>query len=301
MLRFLTKLRHNQLVYRPHFVTTPTSLLKRLTGEETWTDTITFAAGKGFVADTFGPLTAAGTFTVKANTAAAYAFSDGTVSMLAFDSRNTVTGVISALFTSPAMTIAGAAGTTYSQVGIAAHTVTTSTTTGITALDGLGLTIAAQTVAQSGGAVVVTTASALYITKVVAGSSVTISNNYLVNTNQSGCFCTAAGVWTDTASTARIKDGIDDVLADEVLEVLGRLRPRTWKYKPEETGDDKGRQRYGIVSEELPECFRIPGIDNDQGGLSGTILGSFSLAALKCLLEENRALKARLDKLEAAT
>lgn len=242
---------------------------------------------------------AAHTDTIIANTAAAYVFSDGTVNVLALDTRNTVTGVVTVLVTSPAVTIAGASGSTYSQVGTAAKTITTSTQTGITALDGLALTIGAMTIAQSGGAVTVTTASALYISKVVAGSSVTITNNYIVNTNQSGCFCTAGGVWTDTASTARVKRGIADAGPEDVLGILGKLRPRTWQYDPEKVGDDKNRQRFGIVSEELPDCFRIPGVDDDQGGLNGSILGSFGLAALKCLLDENRTLKARLETLEA--
>ena len=138
------------------------------------------------------------------------------------------------------------------------------------------------------------------VTKPVAGTSVTGTNKYIINTDQSGCFCTAAGVWTDTASTQRIKMAIADAGKDAITGILEKLRPRTWKYNPDEVGDDFGRQRYGIVSEELPDCFRIPGVTDDKGGLNGSILGSFALAALKVLFDENRQLRERLAKLEAA-
>lgn len=242
---------------------------------------------------------AAATETIKANTAAALAVTDGTTTFIGVDTRNTVTGVIANTLGGPAMTIAGAAGSTYSKASVTATTITTSTQTTITALDGLALLLGAPTIAQSGGAVTVTTASSLYINKVVAGSSVTITNNYIINTNTSGCFCTAAGVWTDTASTIAVKKDVEDANGDEIYGVLDQIQPRKWKYDPDKMGDDFNRQRYGIVSQELPECFRIPGVTDDQGGLNGSILGSFGLAALKTLRDENRELKARLERLES--
>ncbi len=253
------------------------------------------------VTDAINGSAAAFVLTIKANTAAAFTITDGTTSLYVIDSRNTVTGVVTHLFASPAaMTVAGASGTVHSAAKIAAYTITDSTATLITALDGLGLYIDVPTVAQSGGAVTVTTMSTLYVTKPVAGTSVTGTNKYIINTDQTGCFCTAAGVWTDTASTQRIKKAIADVLPESITSILDRLRPRTWKYDPDQVGDDQDRQRYGIVSEELPECFRIPGITNDHGGLNGSILGSFALAALKVLRDENRDLRGRLERLEAA-
>lgn len=252
------------------------------------------------VTNAWNAAAAATTITVKANTAAALTITDATTSMYVVDTRNTVTGVIQHKFAASPPTIAGAAGTTFSMIGTTAFTLTDSTTTGVTALDGLMLNLAAPTIAQTGGAVTVTTASSLYISKVVAGSSVTITNNYLVNTNQSGCFCTAAGVWTDTASTRRIKKAIEDATPEAIKAILNKLRPRTWKYDETQVGDDFDRQRYGIVSEELPDCFRIPGITDDQGGLNGSILGSFALAALRFLWDRNQDLEARLAQLESA-
>jgi hypothetical protein len=256
-----------------------------VTGALTCQGGITFASG-------------AQTLTVKANTASALLISDGTVSMLAFDSRNTVTAVSALLITPPAPTIAGAAGTVWNAVKVAARTLTDTTQTTVTNLTGTGLYIGATTIAQSGGAVTVSKNSALYIEVPIAGSSVTLSASYLVDTNVTGCFCTAGGVWTDVASSEAVKNDIEDATPSSIKGILGKIRPRTWKYDAKKIGHDNDRQRFGIVSQELPECFRIPGVDDDGGGLNGSILGSFGLAALSLLSRENDELKARIEKLE---
>lgn len=104
---------------------------------------------------------------VIANTAAALEVSDGTTKLLTFDSRNTVTGVTSALFSASAPTIVSAAGTTYSQVGVAAKTTTLTGGTGVTALNGLQLNLAAPTV-TSEDATTISLASTLYVAAPVA-------------------------------------------------------------------------------------------------------------------------------------
>ena len=111
-----------------------------------------------------------------AATAAALEITDATNKLLAFDTRATTDNITAVLFSMPAPTIANVAGTTYSQVGIAAKTLTLSAVTGVTALSGLQLYISAPTISQSGGAVVVTTVSTIYIAAPVAGAGVTITN-----------------------------------------------------------------------------------------------------------------------------
>lgn len=234
-------------------------------------------------------------FVGKANTAAALALTDGTTSLVAVDTRNTVTGVKAVLFTGTAPTIAGASGTTYSVVGIGAITFTTSTQTGITALQGLCLNIGAPTVNQSGGAVTVTAASVVHIAQLVAGASVTISSQYMISTGVSDCFLTNAGVWTDHSCFADGKRFVMDAATGLIEGVLGSLRPRQWQYT-DMHGDDKGRLRAGLLYDELPDVLRAPGQDR---AVAPGLLASFALAALKLLYDENRDLRARVLALEA--
>lgn len=226
-----------------------------------------------------------------ANTAAAWRLFDGTVAVINVDTRNTITGINTVSVTSPAMTIVGASGTTYSQVAIGAHTVTTSTMTGITALNGLGLSIGANTVAQSGGAVTVTTASALYVQKVVAGSMVTITNNYLINTDTAGCFCTAAGVWTDT-STETHKESIATVAKGKALAMLDSIRAVEFRYRPEFT-DGVDTERYGVIAEEVPEFLASPG----HNGVAAQHLAGYVLAVVKDLADQLAMANKRIEAL----
>src|SRR5205807_59022 len=94
--------------------TTPTSIPARLMGTETWTDSITFATGKGIVYAGTAPTT------IAANTAAAWTVTDAVTNILTVDSRNTVTAVAAFTVTASPPTIAGASGTTFSQQKIAA-------------------------------------------------------------------------------------------------------------------------------------------------------------------------------------
>jgi hypothetical protein len=55
--------------------------------------------------------------------------------------------------------------------------------------------------------------------------------------------------------------------------------------------DDRGRERVGVVYDDLPEELRAPG---EERAVSPGILASFALAAIKMLRDENRALQDRL-------
>ncbi len=115
---------------------------------------------------------------IPANTATALDITDGTTSLLSFDTRNTITGVTSALFSASPPTIVSAAGTTYSQLGIAAKTVTlTGGVTPVTAMQGLQVYISAPTI-TSASVTAVTSASTVYIAAPVAAGSATITNPY---------------------------------------------------------------------------------------------------------------------------
>lgn len=119
--------------------------------------------------------TAAMDLVIKANTAAALEISDATTKVMAFDTRNTVTGVTAVAITAPASTIASASGVTDVAVGITSGTTTFTGTTGVTAMEGMGVNIAAPVFA--GTAVAVATASTVYIAGApTAGGSVTVTN-----------------------------------------------------------------------------------------------------------------------------
>ena len=230
---------------------------------------------------------------LKTATAAALEISNGTVKILAFDTRATTDNVTQVKITGIAPTLAGASGSTFNVAAIAALTLTTSTATTITALDGVILSLGTPTINQSGGAVTVTTASGLYVSKPVAGTSVTITNNYLINTNTAGCFCTSAGTWTDTCSAAE-KTDIAVMDLEEVPALLDQITVKQFRKK--DISGDGGLLRYGIIAEEVPDFLAMPG----RQGVGSMNVAGFGLAAIKYLFQENLDLKARLAALEAA-
>jgi fibronectin-binding autotransporter adhesin len=126
---------------------------------------------------TFG---AASKIAFPSNTATAGQFTDGTN---AYYTLNTTTGTVSqvahSFFVGSAPTLALAAGSTYGAFQIGSYTLTDSATTTVTAIQGMMMYVGTPTIAQSGGAVTVTTASSVYIAAApAAGTSVTITNAY---------------------------------------------------------------------------------------------------------------------------
>lgn len=258
---------------------------------------------------------AAATFTVKGNTAAAVSVTDGTTSLYVQDTRNTVT-VQNHIFDAPAsQTLPNGATSRFRMVSLNAHTVTLAGQTQVTTTNqGATLFLGGATYAQSGGAVTVDQVSTLHVAVPVAGSSVTITANRHISTGVSDCYLTNTGVWTDTACWAYAKENLEragDKANDAIRRVVDALRPATWTYRNgvHAVGVDKegnpvphitplndfGRERVGIVYDDLPEELRAPG---EKRGVSAGLLSSFALAALKVLFDENRLLKERLSKLE---
>jgi len=222
-----------------------------------------------------------------ANTAAAWRLYDGTTAIINVDTRNTVTGVVGVAISAAAPTITAAAGVTWSQASIAAKTITLTGSTGVTATDGLALTVGAQTITDS-SAVTVTTASALYLSKVVAGGMVTITNNYIINTNTAGCFLTAAGTWTD-ASSVEHKQDITTVPRGKALGLLDSIRSVTYRYRP---GHDDGFDvdRFGVIAQEVPDFIGT----KERTGVAAVHEAGYLLAVVKDLAAEILDLKRQL-------
>lgn len=249
---------------------------------------------------------------IAANTAAALEVSDGTTKIMAFDSRNTIANVSNVTIKGAAPTIASAAANHINaSLNIAAKTVTYTGTTGTTSNLGAQLYVAAPTFTDA-SVMTITTVSSVHIVAVAAaGGSLTITNSRMISTSVSDAYLTNAGVWTDTACWAYGKTKISRAATKArkaIRDTLSKIVPKTWKYrsrlkldgidgtKINMKIDDRGRERVGIVYDDLPEELRAPG---EERGVSAGLLASFCLAAIKMLSEENEDLRERIAKLEA--
>lgn len=258
----------------------------------------------------------ASTFTIKANTASAAAFTDGTTSILSLDTRNTIKNTHAVTITGVPVTVASeAAAHLNSSLNLAAKTITYSGTTTTTSSLGAMLNVGVPTFTDA-SVCTLTTASAVHISAIAAaGGSLTITNSRMISTSVTDCFLTNLGVWTDTACWESGKELVvrgTEAVKDAIGKILDQIVPATWKYRSEsalpaidEEGnpfihrtkiDDRGRERAGIVYDDLPEALRCPG---EERAVSPGILASFALAALKTLWDENNSLRSRLERLEA--
>jgi len=138
-------------------------------------------AGAALFGGDISTVTNAVDFIVKANTDSALEFYDGTTKFIDIDTRNTVTGVANVTITGMPATIAAASGLTHQLVALSPGTTTLTGSTGVTAMEGLGLNVARPTLTDS-SAVTVTQASSVYIANAPeAGGSVTITNPYALH------------------------------------------------------------------------------------------------------------------------
>ena len=169
---------------------------------------------------------AASILVLKSATAATWKWTLDTLAGTAIFTANTTTTTDNSTdftFAPQTQTIAGAAGTYHRGVGINAHTLTTSTTTTITAMQGLELYIAQPTINQSGGAVVVTTASTLYVAGAPAtGASVTVTNGYAIyidNTPNIYMGAAAGVIVLKSATTAALLFTTDTLGGTQILSI----------------------------------------------------------------------------------
>lgn len=223
-----------------------------------------------------------------AATANTLKITDGTVAMIAFDSRVANDNVVTRLYTSPAPTFVSAAGSTWNAGKSAAITVTLTGGVGVTAMDGLQRYFDTPTLAAD-GATTVTTASTIYIKPPAVGANMTITNRYMINTSVAGCFLTAAGVWTD-ASSRQGKTAIAELDIRRVPKLLDAVKVVSFRRK--ETSDG-GIERFGLIAEDAPDFLA----DVSHKGISAGHMAGFGLAAIKWLQKENAGLKAELKNL----
>lgn len=114
---------------------------------------------------------------IAADTAAILDLNDGTTNLLRVNDQITTDNVVTFTMTGQATTIANGAGTTYSTLKVAAHTVTLGTNTGVTAMSGIALYLDAPTLTSATNPAVAL-ASTLYVAAPVAGGTATITAGY---------------------------------------------------------------------------------------------------------------------------
>ena len=261
---------------------------------------------------------AAGDINIPANTASSLAIDDGTTDILAIDTRNTIKNTAAVTIIPSPVTIASeTAALTSAALSIPARTITFTGTTATTSLLGAALHIGATTFTDA-SAMTITTVSALHVTAIAAaGGMLTITNSHMIGTSVSGAFLTNAGVWTDMACWESGKEQVSRVahtVYNAIDRVIATLKPATWKYKAmtelpamdsqgnttDENGDpiihrtpirDMGRERVGIVYDDLDGSLRCPG---EETAVAPGILASFALAAIKRLSDRCDELESRL-------
>jgi len=134
--------------------------------------------------------------TVIADTIAALEFFDSTTKFMVFDTRVTVTGVANITMTGMPATIVAAAGITHKLLSLASGTTTLTGNSAVTALNGLGLTVAQPTV-TSAGTPATATASTVYIAaEPAAAGTATITAPYALHI-ASGNMLTAGKIIVD--------------------------------------------------------------------------------------------------------
>lgn len=253
--------------------------------------TVTVTSGDVTITNGHLNFTAASDINIAANTAVALEVDDGTTAMLTLDSRNTVS-VQNWIINGPgSQTLPDGATSRMRILSVPAKTVTLAGTTQVTTENlGAQVFIDAVTYAQSGGAVTVDRVSGLHVGTPVAGASVTITANHIISTGTAGCFCTAAGTWTDTSGRDHKEEIVDADLGDAIA-VLDEVEIKRFRYKHYSDG---GVRRFGGIAEDVPDELMQPG----REGVAARDVAWLGLAAAKYLRAENESLKARLEAIE---
>ena len=141
----------------------------------------------------------------------------------------------------------------------------------------------------------ITVAATLYIVSAPTEGE----DNYLVGTGVAGCFCTAAGVWTD-ASARQHKKNIDAIPLPEAADVLRQIPIRKFERR---VNDRAGWTEVGVIADELPSLVVPPHAD----GVAAIRLASLSIAGwqehdakIRSLELENAKLHEEIELLKAA-
>ena len=156
----------------------------------------------------------------------------GTVDRLILNGVLSGSATKNALYLNPGnTTMTDSAAVRYSTMFIESNTCVLPGQTQITTLNqGMVLRLGGTTINQTGGAVTIDQASCFHVGSISPGASVTITANRMISTAISDCYLTNAGVWTDTASTEKVKHSIEDLDRDHMIGLIEQIKPRQYRY-----------------------------------------------------------------------
>lgn len=112
---------------------------------------------------------------------------------------------------------------------------------------------------------------------------------------------TATGTITP-GSDARIKDNQKDILPEEAMDVVSRLKPKTWDWNART--DNAGKKAAGLVAQEVAEVVPEAVVVGEALGfkdfhsLNYNAIQGYEIAAIKGLIEEVKTLRKELAELK---
>jgi hypothetical protein len=125
---------------------------------------------------------------------------------------------------------------------------------------------------------------------------VTITSKRIIDTS-AGAFLTNGGVWTDNPSSRLKKHNESAWTWDEGRRLFGQVDPAMWNYNADQ--NDQGRQRAGIVAQDLPEWLvPIGPTPRDEGGVMGSLLAGAAIGGAALLFDKQGEHEERLRRLE---
>jgi Chaperone of endosialidase len=150
--------------------------------------------------------------------------------------KNYFAGSVGINATSPASKLDIVPTGTFAAAGISgisseAHTVTLSGADPTTYPTFYANSLGVMTLTGSNSNQTVTTASSLYVATPVAGTNVTVTNNYPIST-QTGAYLSSGGTWTN-ASDRNLKENFTPVDPADILNKINTLPVTEWDYKTE--------------------------------------------------------------------
>jgi hypothetical protein len=169
----------------------------------------------------------------------------------------------------------GAAG--ISGINSEAHTVTLSGANLTTYPTFYGNSLGAMTLTGTNAGQTVTTASSLYVATPVAGTNVTVTNNYPIST-QTGAYLSSGGTWTN-ASDRNLKENFTPVDPADILNKINTLPVTEWDYKTE----GPAVKHIGPVAQDFYATF---GLGNNNTSISTIDPAGIALIGIQALSKQ---------------
>lgn len=107
-----------------------------------------------------------------------------------------------------------------------------------------------------------------------------------------------SGTWA-SISDKNLKTNITALNYSEILEKIQNLEITKWSYKSETVAENKAIKKdvyhYGVMAQDFYQEF---GLGTSEKLITALDVGGVNMAAIKALIDENKALKERIEKIE---